>query len=221
MRVKNSAVLGDLAYEQIKNMILTREIKCGEKIQEQQIEQQLGMSRTPVREAVRRLSNEGIVDLYPNRFAEVISFDDDSIRDLGMVRITMDCLAAQLAIKNGSNRNFDALQELSDKCENAHNENNLYDQIQYDSQFHMKLVEISENDVLIGIQKNIMLKTQLLQATLIEDTNSNVCDVRNHGKILDALYDRSLEGVLRAIQNHLCPFYHLEINDIHPVLFKL
>jgi len=221
MRIKNSAVLGDLAYEQIKAMILTREIKIGERIQEQQIEQLLGMSRTPVREAVRRLSNEGIVNLYPNRFAEVISFDDKSIRDLGMVRITMDCLAAQLAIQNGSNRDFDELQELSDKCEEAHNQGNLYEQIQFDSQFHMKLVEICENAVLIDIQKNIVLKTQLLQTTLLEDTNSSVCDVRNHGTILKALYDRNLPEVLSAIKNHLCPFYHLEIEDIYPVLYKL
>lgn len=221
MKVKNNAVLGDLAYKKIKNMILTREIKPGEKIQEQQIEQDLGMSRTPVREAVRRLSNEGIVNLYPNRFAEVISFDDKSIRDLGMVRITMDCLAAQLAIRNGSNRDFDELQELSNQCEEAHNAKNLFEQIQFDSKFHMKLLEISENDVLISLQKNIMLKTQLLQTTLIEDTSSDVCDVRNHSHILTALYDRNLPAVLEAIKNHLCPFYHLEVEDIHSVLYKL
>lgn len=131
-------------------MILTRQIKCGGKIQEQKIEKELGVSRTPVREVVRRLSNEGIVILYPNRHAKVISFNEKNIKDLGMVRITMDYLAGQLAINNGSNRNFDELAKILEQCKEAHKNSNLFEQIQFDSQFHMKLVDISENQVLIS-----------------------------------------------------------------------
>ncbi|WP_101696636.1 GntR family transcriptional regulator [Clostridium minihomine] len=221
MRVKDSAVLGDFVYEQIKEMILTRKIKCGEKIQEQLIEKELGVSRTPVREAVRRLSNEGIVVLYPNRHAEVISFDKQSIQDLGMVRITMDCLAAQLSIQNGSNRDFDELKVIAEKCEAAHNQNDLFQQISYDSQFHLKLVEISENSILINILNNILLKTQLLQTALIEDTASTVCDIHHHQVMMKALYERNLPDMLNAIQSHLCPFYGIQMQDIHPVQFQL
>lgn len=220
MRTKNNALLGDFVYDKIKEMILTGKIECGEKIQEQQIEQKLGVSRTPVREAVRRLSNEGIIVLYPNRHAEVMTFDKQSIKDLGMVRITLDCLAAQLAIQNGSNRDFDLLAELATKCQKFHDEDSLYKQIQYDTEFHLKLVEISANEVLIGLQKSIMLRTQLLQTTLIEE-QSNVCDVKTHNEILDALYERDLDAVLAAIQKHLAPFYNLDAKDINIIKFNL
>jgi DNA-binding GntR family transcriptional regulator len=215
---KNSAVLGDFVYDQLKEMILTRKIRCGEKIQEQQIEKLLNVSRTPVREAVRKLSNEGIVILYPNRYAEVITFTEESIKELGMVRITMDCLAAQQAIQNGSNRDFDELKDLVKLCDEAHENKDFYQQIQYDAQFHMKLINISKNTVLIDILNNLLSRTQLLQTT-IEDFSTR-CEVKNHHAILDELYARNRTGVLTAVQNHLCPFYHLEIEDINSIIFK-
>jgi len=221
MRVKNSAVLGDFVYDHIKELILTKKIKCGERINEQTIEKELGVSRTPVREAVRRLSNEGIVKLIPNRFTEVITFDENSIRELGMVRITMDCLSAQLAIQNGSNRDFDELKELSEKCAQAHENNDWYEQIKYDSLFHLKLVEISSNDLLINLQENMVLKTRLLQTEQLQgDPDSNICDIGQHKEILNALYERNLDAVLNATMSHLTTFYHLDKKDIKVVTFS-
>lgn len=219
IKVKDNEVLGDFVYAQLKEMILTRKIRCGEKIQEQQVEKLFNVSRTPVREAVRKLSSEGIVVLYPNRYAEVIRFDEETIKELGMVRITMDCLAAQQAIQNGSNRDFDALRDLVKLCDEAHEQGDFYRQIQYDAQFHMKLIEISKNPVLIDILNNLLFRTQLLQTT-IEDNFSTICEVKNHHAILDELYARNRTGVLKAVQKHLCPFYHLKIEDIDPVVFK-
>lgn len=218
MRVKNNALLGDFVYEHLKSMILTNKIKCGEKIQEQQIEHELGVSRTPVREAVRRLANQGVITLYPNRYAEVITFDKQSIKDLGMVRITLDCLAAQLAVQTGSNRDFDMLKDTADKCLDAHNKGEIYEQIQLDSDFHSKLVEITGNNDLIGLHKSTMLKTQLLQTSVVED-NTNFCDLDTHSEILAALYDRDTNKVLVAIQKHLAPFYGMKAADIKTVTF--
>lgn len=222
MRVKNKAVLGDFVYDHIKELLLTKKLKCGDRINEQSLEEELGVSRTPVREAVRRLSNEGIVTLYPNRFTEVITFDEDSIKELGMVRITMDCLSAQLAIQTGSNRDFDAMKEIAAKCDAAHKENNWYDQFKYDSQFHMKLVEISKNDLLINLQKSMVLKTRLLQTEQLtgETDDSDRCDVGQHGAILDALYTRNLDAVLETTTKHLANFYHLDPKDIKVIHFS-
>lgn len=221
MRVNNKAVLGDFVYDHIKEQILTRKIKCGDRINEQKIEEDLGVSRTPVREAVRRLSTEGIVTLIPNCFTQVITFDEESIKELGMVRITMDCLSVQLAIQNGSNRDFDSLKELADKCLLANSENNWYDRIKYDSKFHMRLIEISGNDLLINLQKNIMLKTRLLQTnTLDEDEKCSFCNIGEHLNILEALYERNLDAVLNATQKHLAPFYHLDKTDIKIISFS-
>lgn len=219
MRVKNSAVLADFVYEKLWEKILTRQIKCGEKIQEQSLEKELGISRTPVREAVRRLSDDGIVQIFPNRHAEVIAFDQRMIHDLGMVRVTMDCLAGQLAIQNGSNRDFDELKDISEQCEQAKKEKQLIRQIRLDSQFHMKLAEICENQVLIGTHRSLMLRTELLQSTML-DTGAVHDDVEGHRAILNALYDRDLSAVMQSICRHLCPFYGLKAEEVHPLIFN-
>lgn len=221
MRTKNRAVLGDVVYDHIKELILTRKLECGERINEQKIEDDLGVSRTPVREAVRRLSTEGIVTVIPNCSTQVITFTDESIRELGMVRITMDCLSSQLAIQNGSNRDFDLLSEISDRCMLAHEESNWYDQIKYDSRFHMKLIEISGNDLLINLQKNIMLKTKLLQTYKSGSSEGlDFCNLDEHKNILDALYKRDMDAVIYATKKHLAGFYLLDERDIKIISFS-
>ena len=220
MKVKNRMVLGDFVYDHIKKLILTKKIRCGERINEQLIEEDLGVSRTPVREAVRRLSNEGIVTLIPNCFTEVITFNDDTIRELGMVRITMDCLSAQLAIQNGSNRDFDELSNLAQMCRDANEHADWYEEIKYDSEFHFRLIQISGNELLINLQKNIMLKTRLLQTHRTEDSAPNLCDLDQHQATLDGLYERNLDKVLIAIKKHLGPFYLLKDENIKVVTFS-
>ena len=155
MAAKKSTALGDIVYNHILNMILDGKIKCGEKIPEQKIVESLNISRTPVREAIRRLSSDGIINVYPNRYAEVITFTDQMIQDVGIIRTTMDCLSAQLAIQNGSNRDFNELAQLAKDCEDANNKNDMKNRIQYDCDFHMKLVEIGGNELLIDIQKKL------------------------------------------------------------------
>lgn len=219
MKIENRMVLGDFVYDHIKELILTRKIRCGERINEQLIEESLGISRTPIREAVRRLSGEGIATLVPNRFTEVITFTEDSIRELGMVRITMDCLSAQLAIQNGSNRDFDELRNLARQCQAANEKDDWYEQIKYDCEFHFRLNQISGNHLLTELQQNLMLKTRLLQTDRLDKAYLSPCDPQQHQPVLDALYARDADQALAAIKRHLAPFYLLENEAIKIVMF--
>lgn len=220
MTAKKSTALGDIVYNHILNMILEGELPCGEKIPEQKIVEMLNISRTPVREAIRRLSGDGIINVYPNRYAEVITFTDQMIQDLGIIRVTMDCLSAQLAIQNGSNRNFSNLAQLAKDCEEANKKNNMRNRIQYDCDFHMLLVEISENELLIDIQKKLFLKTQLLQITKMEDLSSMLQNAQQHYTIVEAMIERNVEKAIRAIKEHLCSFYSLDISEFYQPIFR-
>lgn len=215
MRQSRSAVLGEQVYAHIKEMILRGDIASGEKIPEQKIVEQLGVSRTPVREAVRRLAGDGLIVFTPNKSAVVITVDPKFKRDLGVVRITTDCLSAMLALQNGSNADFEALRALSAECMAAQAEGDIYRRIRYDSAFHMKLVEISGNALLVEIQKNLYVKAQFAQThTLLRKKGGDMCDVRQHEEIIDALLARDTARVLAAIKRHLLPFYELEESSV-------
>ena len=211
MRQSKNAVLGERVYEYIKEMILRGEITSGEKIPEQKIVEQLDVSRTPVREAVRRLAGDGLIIFTPNKSAEVIKVDAKFKQDLGVVRFTTDCLSAILALQNGSNADFESLRELSGKCLEAQREGNLWGRICYDSAFHMRLVEISGNALLVEIQKNLYIKAQFAQThTLLHKEGTDCCDVKQHEEIIDALFARDFKRVMSAIRQHLLPFYGIE-----------
>ncbi|MFQ9702047.1 MAG: GntR family transcriptional regulator [Enterocloster clostridioformis] len=98
-------------YEHLKNLILSRALKPGEKIPEAKLAAQFGLSRTPIREAIKKLANDGIVTLYPNRFAEVSVLPQNWLQEVGMVRLSLDIVAAHLAILYGSNYDYSIMQK--------------------------------------------------------------------------------------------------------------
>lgn len=221
MKSENSEVLGELAYEYIKEQILTKKIACGEKLVESKLEKELGFSRTPVREAIHRLSMDGIVNLYPNRYAEVITFTEESIREFGCVRLNIDCLAAQLAIHNGSNRDFQSLLDIVEKCAEANDAGNLYERIKYDSAFHLALAKLSKNSLLYDFEGKLCMKSRLLQITLLDSPASSICNIDQHKTIVDALIERNTKHVIDLVCAHLCSFYHLDVAEFYVPLLSL
>jgi DNA-binding GntR family transcriptional regulator len=213
--------LGEVVYEYIKNMILEKQINCGERIPEEKIAKQLGVSRTPIREALRRLSNEGLINIYPNRFAEVITFDEKFVKELGVIRISLDTLAAQLAIHNGSNADFYKLKELADQCYEAAMKGDIANRIKTDYEFHLALSQIGGNTPLIKFQKELYLKVQLLQATKYVDVNDSLRKIEHHHQIVEKLMERDVDAVIKLIQKHLIEFYNIDINSVRTTVFDL
>ncbi|WP_446897648.1 GntR family transcriptional regulator [Clostridium sp. LBM24168] len=217
MSIKNSS-LAELAYNYLKKMILNGKIKCGERILEANIATILNISRTPVREAIRRLSSEGIVNVCKNRYSEVITFSKRDIIDLGIMRLTYDTLAVQLAIQNGSNKDFSELLSLATACEKALVMKDHIRQINYDMIFHLKLVEIGGNSLLIDAQHNLQLKTHLLfvdQYVNHQIVPDYVSSFKEHKSIVDALFSRDVEKSISACTNHLTNYYGLSIKTRH------
>lgn len=198
-------------YDYVLDMMLKRQIKCGERIPETMIAERLGISRTPIREALRRLASAGIIRIYPKRFAEVISFTEQSIKDLGFVRVMLDTIAAQLAIINGSNADFIRLRELTDKSLSEAKAGDIMAAVNFDCDFHMMLAAIGGNPFLIDMQKDLYLKVKLLLCTADRKTEDRVRSLHDHYKIIDALLKRDAEGVIRLIYSHLADFYKLDM----------
>jgi DNA-binding GntR family transcriptional regulator len=197
------------AYARILQMILTRKIQGGEKLTEERLTDLLGVSRTPVREAIRRLANEGLVVVYPNRQSEVVTLDEAAIQELGTVRMALDVLAAQLAVLNGSNADFMRLRKIADACYEAAKQGDIYERIRLDCDFHLMLTEIGRNSVLLTMQRQLYLKVQLVQAEKYIDVEDSLKKIEGHNSIIEALFSRNEERVIRALQEHLASFYNV------------
>ena len=215
MKTQSSASLTEPVYDHILNLILNMELKPGDRIPEVTIAQELGVSRTPVRNALKQLENEGLVVIYPNRFVQVATYDDEMIQNLGIMRIAVDSMAVRLAIFRGSNEDFHRLRTLAEKCciidENA----GRLERIRNDYLFHLQLSIIARNPVLEKYQSQFLRQMEvMLSYRFVEAVTASV----THLMIADAIEARDEELAVKLTTTHLAEFYHLKEN--FPFLLK-
>ena len=201
-------------YNHILEMILRLELSGGEKIPEEKIAKKFGVSRTPIREALRKLNEAGIVNLYPRRFAEVAVFDEDIIKNIGLTRVSLDKLAVELVILNGSNAEFEELEELAHRCVEYSREGDKYNSVKTDSEFHLAIARLSKNSVLYDILDGIHMKARLIQMN-VERTQSDLDKhLELHLPIVEAIKKRDADLAVSLAQQHLITFYGLEDHSI-------
>jgi len=208
--LNNEISRSQAVYDYILNNILTLEFAPGSRIPEEMIASQMGTSRTPIREALRRLATEGLIALYPNRYAKVIEFTEKDIYDLGIMRIYLDIVACRLAILNGSNADYFRLSTIAKKCDAAAKNLEMRNQITLDNEFHLELANITGNNILKKIQSELSLKVCLLQAIRFEGVEKRVF---YHHKMVEAIMDRDIAKASKGVIDHLSAFYNINVEN--------
>ena len=158
------------------------------------------------------LANDGIVTLYPNRFAEVAVFPKEWLQDVGVVRLALDTVAAHLAILYGSNYDYSVMERYNEECLKATKAGDIAMRIKMNCAFHLELSHISKNEELYGIQKHLYLKLEFVQACYYSNVNTEEEQYRQHKEIISALYARDEATLLRLLGSHEHHFHHLDQN---------
>lgn len=199
-------------YEYIRDMILTLELQPGDRIPENQIALDLGISRTPVREAVRLLAWEGLINVNPNHSATVVVVDTKMIQDLLLVRWHHDRVAIPLAVYNGSNRDFSELRTIASQCIEANDAGDLWLRHELDSRFHCKIIEIGKNQILYDLNARLSLVVRLWQALHITQSHMLRDQLQQHLELVDCLEARDTKKALEIIHNHSITSYELSLD---------
>ena len=202
--------LSKKVYDQIKDMILRLELKPGERIPEERITEIANCSRTPVREALRRLNEEGIVTSYPGRYSEVAQYDENSVKKIAELRLAQDILSCQLAIRNGSNSDFSVLEDLAEKCRINAEKGNVYERIYFDCMFHLEIAKIGGNQLLIENQEKLYMKVHIIQISRYTTIEDSIRQISTHEEIIDALYERNHSRIKVLMCEHLEDFYNID-----------
>lgn len=206
--------LADAVYGHVKNLILTRKIKGGERILEDTVAKSFGVSRTPTREALRKLEKYGLVKLYPRRYAEVIKLKPDDKKHIMEVRIPMDTLAIQLLAPKATEEDYNHLMTYAEACKAAADAGDMAGSFESDSLFHIEISRLSGNPYLHDMVQTLDVKVQLLRSV----TYSSIEEVRegskHHIPIAQAIRDRNTDKAVALMRNHLESFYsRKEIKD--------
>lgn len=155
INLTNHKPLREIVFEELRNLILTGKIEPGTRMMEIELADEMGVSRTPIREAIRKLEEEGLVVIEPRKGAYVSEVSVPDIVNILEVRENMDGLSAGLAAQRISDNGKVRLGEVSRQFNEAVESGDMDDMIKYDTLFHKVIVEETNNSYLINMVERL------------------------------------------------------------------
>ena len=178
----------------------------GQRLTEENIAKELGVSRIPVREAFREMTRQGILVLEPRKGARVATWDANYLDDFGNVRIMIEGEAIKEAAERASNREFKQLIPLIENMQNAYDQNRLDDATEWDLKFHKQIVELSRNPVLISLYDSILLRIKMfmiVEKYIYPPPQGYGIAADEHRSVVHSLLDGDEHRSRDLLQNHL------------------
>jgi DNA-binding GntR family transcriptional regulator len=190
------------AYDYLKNTVLADPDAEGGFISEQEIAEHVGVSRTPVREALLQLAAEELVQLVPNRGAYIAPLTGRDLRDLVQLRGLLERFAAEQVMAAGTVP-WRAMQEVLEQQSRCDDPASAKDFIELDAHFHTLLIEAAGNAMLS--RTYVALRARQVRAGLVALRRSGTRHaevIREHEAIVTALANGEVEAALAAIDHH-------------------
>ena len=214
MTIDEYLPLRDVVFNTLRRAILKGELEPGERLMEIALANKLGVSRTPIREAIRKLELEGLVVMIPRKGAEVARITEKDLRDVLEVRTSLEKLAIELACDRITeddiyvvrNELMDALHDLKLACKNfeeSFGKDDLTTIAEKDVAFHDIIFRSTKNARLIQILNNLREQMYRYRLEYLKDTQSHDRLVEEHQRIVDAIIDKNKEEAVRLIQEHI------------------
>lgn len=208
-------------FDKIRSDILNGKYKRGEELVESSIGKELGISRTPVREAIRQLELEGLVQLVPNKGAFVTGISEKDVRDIYLIRARLEGLAARMAAKNITSELLDAMEETVVLSE-YHAKKEHYEQVcEMDSKFHKLLYKASGSRILEHTLTDFHQYVQRVRMASIMKKRRMEKSNDEHDAILTAIREHDEEKAELVATRHISnTVENLKNYDLDSVLSK-
>lgn len=194
----------DSVYMELRGKILSRELKPAQRLLEVKIANEMGVSRTPVREALRRLANEGLVKIVPNSGARVASPSSHEMDNSYSVREYLENMSVELACRTGMDkRTLERLDGLVRDGDAAYDAGDVDAFLAANNDFHRIIAEAGKNYVLSEYVDNIIQRTNVyiyFYSKFIEAENKSSDE---HRAILRAIAQRDRIGAQELMKQHL------------------
>ncbi len=203
-KLKTKGTLSDKAYLSLKENILSLDLKPGEVLLEDSLSDMLGISRTPIREALKKLSYEGLVSYLNGRGTYVTELNTEYFLNIYDIRLSLEKLSIRLACKNQTAEDITQLRKLIQKQNEIINKDVLDDRyyLEIDTKIHMTIARISRNDVLIKYLNQIYESyKRYLFFTNFENRALTVTD--EHSKIIDFIETGKVDEAVQSMETHL------------------
>lgn len=195
--------LRDVVFNTLREAILKGELKPGERLMELQLAAKLGVSRTPIREAIRMLEQEGLAVTMPRKGAEVAKMTLKDMEDVLEIREALDELAAQVACIRISEEQLERLQEKKADFEHILKSGDVKLMAEADVRFHDVIYEATGNPKLVNLLNNLREQIYRYRVEYIKDANNHPILIKEHEAIYTALKERNEQAAILAIREHV------------------
>ena len=189
--------------DRLRELIVQGELAPGERLNERLLCQSLGISRTPLREALKLLALEGLVTLLPHRGAQVALLEPGRLAEVLEVMGALEALAGELACQRATPERIAEIRALHEDMLAMHARGDRAAYFRYNQAIHLKIVEASGNETLASTYRQ--LNANVLRARYMANLSRERWDqaVREHEQILAALTARDVARLKRLLQDHL------------------
>ena len=190
------------AVQTLRAMIVAGQIRPGEPLREQELCEELGISRTPLREALRTLAREGLVKLFPNRSAICAPVDIDEVGDLFQTISHIESLGAMLACQRAPDADIEAIFALHQRMMKWFAQRNLRRYIEANQAIHRKLMQASRNVVLIELWELLVPRVERARLIANLDPQRWHAAADEHEQMLVALKARDGNALAVLMSDH-------------------
>lgn len=195
--------LRDVVFQTLREAILKGELKPGERLMELQLAARLGVSRTPIREAIRMLEQEGLAVTIPRKGAEVAKMTEKDMEDVLQIRRTLDELAVKLACDKMTMEQLENLKQVVREFEASTKSGNIKKVAEADVKFHDAIYIATDNPKLISLLNNLREQMYRYRVEYLKDESTYPTLITEHQAICDGLIRKDKEFVVRVMAEHV------------------
>lgn len=202
LRVKREPMYLAIA-NQLRGLILKAELKPGSRVHEQYLSELFDVSRTPLREALKVIAQEGLIELLPNKGARITAIDVKELQEIFQVMTNLQALVAEQLLEHAGEPDVRGLLQLHEAMVRATDQGDRDTYFKLNQNVHHEFSRLAGNSVLADIEKQLGVK--IARARYLANLNPNrwLESVAEHGRIMQALQARDRSGLIAAMSEHM------------------
>lgn len=197
--------LADQAYASIRRLIVTAELAPGAVLSENDLQNSLGLGRTPIREALRTLANDHLVDVYPRRGMFVAGIDVRDLRALSEVRAVLEPFAAGVAAERRDGEDIAAIDQLLAEIRD-HKTVDIRTLIDLDERIHHRVYAATHNEFLISDLNRYYTHALRIWFLALDNVENLSQAVKEHSELLNAIRDSNVDLAVKVMTRHINDF---------------
>jgi DNA-binding GntR family transcriptional regulator len=197
--------LSKKAADVLRQAIITAEMPAGTRLIEEDIAEQLGVSRMPVRQAIQQLTDEGLVEKIPGKGAFVQQYSPKDLDELYSLRIVLEQFAVELLVKSDAIHDLEQLHKIVDCMAEAAQEGDKLALFELDAEFHHMLVILSGHNLLQEALSGIRLRisNRILQGIVARSSEELILHYEKHRRLLAIIESGDLKSSLDELKAHV------------------